>query len=76
MLDKIQYFSGTTRIKKASTLQSWIDRGWYKREIDNGYTFAHSCGRFVIGKCECRLCRNPNVGWERRDVLERNGLLK
>jgi len=28
---------GTIRIKKATTLQQWIDKGWYQREIDNGY---------------------------------------
>jgi hypothetical protein len=44
---------GSIRIKKATTLQSWIDKGWYQREIDNGYTFAPACGRFRVGKCEC-----------------------
>lgn len=50
-------FCGSIRIKKATTLQSWIDKGWYKREIDKGYTFALGCGRFRIGKCECSKCK-------------------
>lgn len=66
---------GSIRIKKVSTLQSWIDRGWYQREIDKGYTFALGCGRFRIGKCECSRCKKPNGGWEKKAILERNGLL-
>jgi hypothetical protein len=56
----MEYY-GSIRIKKASTLQSWIDKGWYKREIDNGYTFAPACGRFRIGKCECSKCRKSKL---------------
>lgn len=66
---------GSIRIKKAATLQSWIDKGWYQSLIDNGYTFATGCGRFRIGKCECSKCRKPNAGLENKAVLERNGLL-
>ena len=66
---------GSIRIKKATTLQSWIDKGWYQREIDNGYTFAAACGRFRVGKCECSRCKKPNGGWEKKAVLQRNGLL-
>lgn len=65
-------FWGSIRIKKASTLQSWIDKGWYQREINKGYTFAVGCGRFCIGKCECTRCKKPNGGWERKAILERN----
>ena len=68
-------FYGSIRINKATTLQSWIDKGWYQREIDAGYTFAPACGRFRIGKCECSGCQKPNGGWEKKDVLKRNGLL-
>ena len=68
-------FYGSIRIKKAATLQSWIDNGWYKKEIDNGYTFAYACGRFRIGKCQCSRCSKPNGGWEKKAVLEHNGLL-
>lgn len=67
-------FYGSIRIKKATTLQSWIDKGWYQRKIDAGYTFAPACGRFRIGKCECSRCQKPNGGWEKKDVLKRNGL--
>lgn len=67
-------FHGTLRIKKATTLQSWIDKGWYQREIAKGYTFAPGCGRFRIGKCECCRCKGPNSGWEKKKVLKRNNL--
>jgi len=66
---------GSIRIKKATTLQRWIDKGWYQREIENGYTFAPACGRFRIGKCECSRCKKPNGGWEKKAVLECNGFL-
>ena len=68
-------FTGSIRIKKAATLQRWIDKGWYQSEIDAGYTFAPACGRFRIGKCDCSRCRKPNSGWEKKDVLKRNNLL-
>jgi len=66
---------GSIRIKKASTLQRWINNGWYQREINNGYIFAPACGRFRVEKCECSKCRKPNSGWKKKDVLKRNGLL-
>ena len=69
------YYYGTVRIKKASTLQKWIDKGWYQREIDDGYIFAPACGRFRTEKCECTRCQKPNSGLEKKMVLERNGLL-
>ena len=59
-------FFGSIRIKKATTLQRWID---------NGYTFAPACGRFRVGKCECSHCKKPNAGLDKKAVLERNGLL-
>ena len=65
-------YSGSIRIKKASTLQSWIDKGWYKDSIDRGFTFAVGCGRFVSNPCKCSKCRRPNSGKERRRVLEIN----
>ena len=71
----MEFYRGSIRIKKASTLQSWIDKGWFQRELDNGYTFAPGCGRFRIGKCECSICRKPNSGLEKKAVLKRNNLL-
>jgi hypothetical protein len=68
-------YSGTTRIVKPSTLQSWIDKGWYQQRIDAGYTYAIGCGRFVIGKCKCSKCQRPNGGWERKKILQNNKLL-
>lgn len=68
-------FYGSIRIKKATTLQRWIDKGLYQKEIEKGYTFAPACGRFRIGKCECSRCKKPNGGREKKDVLKRNGLL-
>jgi hypothetical protein len=54
--------SGSVRIKKATTLQSWIDKGWYQAQIDKGYIFASGCGRFRIEECKCSSCRKqkPN----------------
>jgi hypothetical protein len=49
---------GTTRISNPKTLQRWIDLGWYKEMIEEGYTFNPYCGRFSIGVCECSKCRN------------------
>ena len=68
-------FQGTIRIKKTSTLQSWIDKGLFKKEIDNGYTFAPNCGRFRIGKCECSRCKKTNGAIEFKKILKRNGFL-
>ncbi len=51
-------YHGSIIIKNPKTLQKWIDKGWYQREIDAGYTFAPACGRFRIGICECYKCRN------------------
>lgn len=68
---KETYYHGTIRIKKASTLQSWIDKGWYQQQIDNGYTFATGCGRFVIGQCICRRCKRPNGALEFKKIIEK-----
>jgi len=68
-------FFGSIRIKKPKTLQSWIDKGWYKREIDNGYIFYPACGRFRTDKCECLKCRKPNSAAELKKVLQINNLL-
>jgi len=67
-------FWGSIRIKNPKTLQRWIDKGWYKREIDKGYIFAPSCGRFKTEKCECVKCRKPNSGLEIKRVLQLNNL--
>lgn len=54
--------SGSVRIKKTTTLQNWIDKGWYQAQIDKGYIFARGCGRFRIETCKCSSCRKqkPN----------------
>jgi hypothetical protein len=72
---KIEYYCGSIRIKNPKTLQRWIDKGWYQKEIDAGYIFAPACGRFRVGKCECSKCKRPNSGWMLKEVLESNGLL-
>ena len=53
---------GTLRISNPKTLQRWIDLGWYKELIDEGYIFAPYCGRFKTEICTCSACRNkrPN----------------
>jgi hypothetical protein len=53
---------GTTRISNPKTLHRWIDLGWYKELIDDGYIFAPHCGRFKTEVCTCSACRNqrPN----------------
>lgn len=53
---------GTTRISNPKTLQRWVDLGWYKELIDDGFIFAPYCGRFKTEICECGKCRNkkPN----------------
>ena len=61
-------YHGSIRIKKAATLQGWIDKGWYQREIDNGYTFAYACGRFRIGKCQCSICKK-NIANELVEII-------
>jgi len=66
---------GSIRIKNPKTLQKWIDKGWFKREIDNGYIFAYRCGRFRTEICQCAKCKKPNAKIELRNVLEKNGLL-
>ena len=54
------YYYGTVRIKNPKTLQSWIDKGWYQREIDKGYIFATGCGRFKLEVCNCSKCKKVN----------------
>ena len=69
-----QYYGGTLRIKNPKTLQKWIDKGWYKKEVDAGLIFAPNCGRFRLGKCVCVKCRKVNGGQALKEVLARNGL--
>lgn len=69
-----QYYSGTLRIKNPKTLQKWIDKGWYKEYVYEGWVFAPNCGRFRSEKCECGKCRKVNGGQVLKDVLVRNGL--
>lgn len=70
----MENYSGTLRIKKAKTLQKWINKGWYKEQVDAGYIFAPNCGRFREEKCECSKCKKVNGGQVLKDVLDRNGL--
>jgi hypothetical protein len=63
---------GSVRIKSVVTLRKWIDKGWYQREIDKGYTFAPACVRFRVGKCECSRCRKLNNGLA--DNLSKRGV--
>jgi hypothetical protein len=65
----MEHYSGSIRIKNAKTLQKWINKGWYQKQIDLGYTFYPGCGRFRTEKCECRKCRKPNSGNELKEVL-------
>lgn len=53
------HYSGTLRISNPKTLQAWIDRGWYKDLVDEGYKFNVGCGRFKIDNevCTCSQCR-------------------
>ena len=53
--------SGSVRIKKTTTLQNWIDKGWYQAQIDKGYIFASGCGRFRIETCKCSSCRKKKA---------------
>ncbi len=75
MVEKIVNYSGTIRIKNHKTLQSWIDKGWYNREISQGYTFNIGCGRFTINKCTCSQCRNKSRPLL-KEVLLKNKLIK
>jgi hypothetical protein len=65
---------GSIRIKNPKTLQAWIDKGWYQREINDGYIFAPNCGRFRTEKCQCSKCKKVNGGKVLKDVLSLNGL--
>ncbi len=60
MINKNINYSGSIRIKNPKTLQSWIDKGWYDRELSQGYIFNIGCCRFTINKCTCSQCRNKN----------------
>jgi hypothetical protein len=74
MIDTFMPYYGNTRIKNPKTLQKWIDNGWFKENLNNGYTFAPACGRFRIGKCECSACRKSTRGDKLKSVLEKNNL--
>lgn len=71
---KIENYCGSIRIKNPKTLQRWIDKGWYQKEIDDGYAFAPACGRFRVGKCDCSKCKRHNSGHMLKEVLKNNGL--
>jgi hypothetical protein len=62
-MKEINYF-GAIRIQKPSTLQSWIDKGWFKKELDKGYFFAVGCGRFKTEICKCSKCKRKNGNLE------------
>ena len=48
---------GTLRISNPKTLEKWIQNGTYQKELDAGYIFAVSCGRFRTEVCTCSKCR-------------------
>ena len=68
-------YGGVLRITNLKTLQAWKDNGKYQKLINDGFIFAVGCGRFRVGKCGCSRCKKPNGGWEKKAVLELNGLL-
>jgi len=58
--EKIIHAWGSTRISNPKTLQNWIDRGWFQKQLDEGYNFYSGCGRFRTEVCSCSKCRkNP-----------------
>ncbi len=61
------YYHGTLRISNPKTLQSWIDKGWFKNEIQKGYIFAVFCGRFKKEICNCSKCRKQ---YGKKDLIE------
>lgn len=65
---------GTVRIRKPKTLQKWIDKGWYQRNIEDGYIFAIGCGRFRPEKCTCSKCRKSKNS-PLKAVLENNQII-
>lgn len=56
-MDKIIELNGSLRITNKNTLQKWIDKGFYKELISEGYIYAKGCGRFRKNICECSKCR-------------------
>lgn len=52
---------GTIRISNPKTLQKWIDLGWYKEMINDGYVFNPYCGRFRTENCNCSACRSKRI---------------
>jgi hypothetical protein len=60
MFEKIENYSGTLRITNPRTLQSWKDKGWYQKKIDEGFIYAAGCGRFRQEVCSCSKCRRRN----------------
>jgi hypothetical protein len=53
--------AGVTRISNPTTLQRWIDLGWYHNLINQGYIFAFYCGRFKKEICLCSACRSKRA---------------
>ena len=52
---------GTVRISNTKTLQKWVDLGWYKDMINDGYFFNPYCGRFRTQVCNCSACRSKRL---------------
>lgn len=55
---------GTIRISNPNTLQRWVDFGWYKDKLNQGYVFNPYCGRFALEQCVCTKCRNKKENKE------------
>ena len=67
-----QPMSGSIRIRNPKTLERWIHRGWYQRELDLGYTFGIGCGRFCNPPCECHKCRRQKGGSPLQKVIDKH----
>ena len=78
MINSEKNYVGTLRLMRGTTIQSWIDKGWYKELTDQGFIFAIGCARFRKKVCDCTHCRNAstdNKAQLRKKVLELNNLL-
>ena len=66
------HYYGTLRISNPKTLEKWIHRGDFQREIDNGYLFNVGCGRFRTEPCTCCRCRKKNAGAKLTEVINKH----
>ena len=52
----MEQYQGTLKITNPNTIQSWKDKGWWQKQLDNGYIYAVGCGRFKTEICTCCKC--------------------